>query len=897
LVNKYNAQYPSTNQTLQRECAEGRRNPDNCPGNRRWIQLMFDSFLLMPASPSMLDARDGELAGDVARFGGANQVEMWRAFAQRGMGYLAVSNGSDDMAPIPDFSSPAESNATVTFAVNAQDEGNIPILTAKIYVGHYEARSRPIADTDPATTVTVDPRTRINDDTATFVAGTYDFVVQAAGFGAHRFTRTFAAGETVSLTFSLPTNRASLAKGATVTTTATVAADQTAKNNLIDDTENTGARLGTTTTPADDSMTVDLQGTSPLNVTSVNVSTTAGPNNAGRFTGIRKFAIDASTNGILYTTVYTSPDDAFPAERPRPVQPQMIMRNFDIPDTMATHLRLRVLTTQCTGHPGYAGEQDDDPFNNTDCATWTATPAAPPNPGQISRATEFQVFTSAASIPGPLQLECDVFPRGLIDGLIDSTDVGQVERFNLGFDQPYLAGEFQRADCSPYNTRGDGSVDALDVGQAQRYQLGLDLPQAVGGPTGPAPIAGEGDTSKEESSKENDAVTAPREVRVVSQNTTGGQTITVVLETDAMGDESIYGFSLNYNPAILSYVPGSITIGSGATRQAGGSCGVNSNTTTAGQFGISVNCFNSDITAGNNRQLVTLQFTVAVAAPLGATPVTFGDTPTIRKVSSNPAAGPIQARTTTFTDGAVNIGSNRVIRVVSGNTSRSSTATVQLTTDATGHESIYGFSLNYNTAVLTYVPGSITIGSGATRQAGGMCSVLSNSGTPGQLGFSINCNSDTITAGNNRQLVTMQFTVASNAPVGQTPLTFGDSPSPRSVSTNPATGPIQALPVNYVDGFLNVLPPTSATVTVAGRVLTAEGNAVSGATVTLTNGAVTLTARTNPFGYYAIEDVEVGETYSITASHKRYQFSPQVVMVLEEIPELNFTAETAGKSP
>jgi hypothetical protein len=911
LIDKYNATYPATNQVRQTACAEGKFNPENCPGNRRWIQLMFDSFLLMSASPSMLNARDAMLAADVARFGGANQIEMRRVFGQRGMGFLAVSNGGGDTAPIPDFSSNLETNATATFSVLAQDEGNVAITTAKIYVGHYEARNRPIADTDPATTVSADPRTNINDDTAMFVPGTYDFVVQASGYGMHRFTRTFAAGETVTLTFSLPTNRASLTKGATVTTTATDAADQAAKNNLIDDTENTGAKLGSVAPSSNHSMTVDLEGTAPLNVTSVNVSALGGPNNGGgRFIAIRQFEILASTDGTNFTSVYMSPADAFPSQRPRPAAPQLGLRNFDIPDTMATHLRLRVVTTQCTGHPGYAGEQDDDPVAITNCTTVIPGPfidplSVPPTvtfpdpPGPRSRLTEFQVFTSAPSIPGPLQLECDVFPRGLIDGLIDSTDVGQVERFNLGFDQPYLAGEFQRADCADYATKGDGAVDSLDVGQAQRYQLGLDLPQTVGGPMVPGgPIAQEGDTSKkEESSKETDAVTAPREVRVVSQNTTGGQTITLVLETDAMGDESIYGFSLNYNPAILSYVPGSITIGSGATRQLGGSCGVSSNTTTAGQFGISVNCFNSNITAGNNRQLVTLQFTVAVAAPLGATPVTFGDTPTIRKVSSNPADGPIQARTTTFTDGAVNIGSNRIIRVVSGDTSRSATATVQLTTDATGHESIYGFSLNYNTAVLTYVPGSITIGSGATRQSGGMCSVLSNSGTPGQLGFSINCNSDTITAGNNRQLVTMQFTVASNAPVGQTPLTFGDSPSARSVSTNPATGPIQALPVSYVDGFLNVLPPTSATVTVSGRVLSAEGNAVNGAIVSLTNGSgATRISRTNPFGYYSIEEVEVGETYTITVSRKGLQFSPRVVTILEEIEDLNFTAEPARNS-
>ena len=48
LVRKYDARYPSTNAALQFRCAEGDLPVDRCPGNRRWIQLVFDSFLLQP---------------------------------------------------------------------------------------------------------------------------------------------------------------------------------------------------------------------------------------------------------------------------------------------------------------------------------------------------------------------------------------------------------------------------------------------------------------------------------------------------------------------------------------------------------------------------------------------------------------------------------------------------------------------------------------------------------------------------------------------------------------------------------------------------------------------------------------------------------------------------------
>jgi hypothetical protein len=61
------------------------------------------------------------------------------------------------------------------------------------------------------------------------------------------------------------------------------------------------------------------------------------------------------------------------------------MRSFAIPATSATHLRLQVVSSQCTGNPAYAGEQDADPRSTTDCAT--GSPAA----GQV-RVAEFQAY-------------------------------------------------------------------------------------------------------------------------------------------------------------------------------------------------------------------------------------------------------------------------------------------------------------------------------------------------------------------------------------------------------------------------------------------------------------------------------------------------------------------------
>ena len=389
LIDKYNAQYPYTDRVRQKACAEGKFNPENCPGNRRWIQLMFDAFLLQ-GTTNMLAARDAMLAADVARFGGANQAEIWRAFAKRGFGKDATSGANNNGDP--NFDSFVDTNeATITFQAIASDEGNAPVVDFKVYVGKFETRSRPIADNIGATATT---------DTAKFVPGTYDLIVQAPGYGITRTSRTFLANQTTTVVFSLQTNRASTTKGATATVGGTA---------LIDDTENSGAVISSTAPVAGKHFTVDLQGSTPVNVTSVNVSTAAGPGYSGRFTGVRKFEIltcDATNVATLGCTLdahfavkFTSADDAFPGDVPRPLQPNLNLRSFTVTPSMATHVRLRALTNQCTGQTRFHGDQDDDPNNNSDCLNSTTVDPVTGLGGQASvvRATELEVFSSSVA--------------------------------------------------------------------------------------------------------------------------------------------------------------------------------------------------------------------------------------------------------------------------------------------------------------------------------------------------------------------------------------------------------------------------------------------------------------------------------------------------------------------
>jgi hypothetical protein len=380
MIDKYGA----GDAALQKSCANGSTPVTECPGNRRWAQLMFDSFLLMAQSQvSMVDSRDAMLAADFIRFGGVDLELMWGAFAKRGLGEDAVSNGHIDPDPTPSFASPFATEATLSFA--PEDEDGVPVEDAQLFVGHYQARAVPVADTDPDTALT---------DSVSLVPGTYEFLARAAGRGLVRIGPvTVSAGQQLDLPVPMPTNLASASAGATGT------GDGVNIARLIDEDEATNwASLSGPV--AGKGVVVDLAGDQHL-VTRVQVSAmlrpaiTGDPDPGGqnRFSALRQFRVLACvagedvdcTDADDFTPIFTSPADAFPSVAPRPRAPELILRSFDIPDVNATHLRFEVVTSQCTGGPDYAGEQDADPRAGTDCTTNS------PQAGVV-RAAEFQAF-------------------------------------------------------------------------------------------------------------------------------------------------------------------------------------------------------------------------------------------------------------------------------------------------------------------------------------------------------------------------------------------------------------------------------------------------------------------------------------------------------------------------
>src|SRR5437764_125393 len=281
----------------------------------------FTSFLLQASGDvSMTDMRDNMLAADLVRFGGANQDLIWNAFAESGMGQDAMS-GPGEVDPAPSFASPFAANATVTLRPLGDSTGAV----VRLYVGDYEARAVPVADTDPETPI---------PDTFQIVPNTvFSFVVAGAGFGLHKFSTLFLPGRAQDLRLNLPHNLASAASGATVT------GDGVNVDKLSDDTE--GTDWASLTGVAGRTLTIDLPGDRPQLVSTVNVSALLRPAIAGdvdpggqnRFTALRSFVVlacnamaaDCSTDAG-YHQVFASPADAFPGGAFRPVASQLNLR-------------------------------------------------------------------------------------------------------------------------------------------------------------------------------------------------------------------------------------------------------------------------------------------------------------------------------------------------------------------------------------------------------------------------------------------------------------------------------------------------------------------------------------------------------------------------------------------
>ena len=352
---------------------------------------MFDAWTLMAAgNVSMVDARNAMIAADQLRFGGAHRDLLWNVFARQGLGEFAASTSTDDVDPRPSFESPHAAEGTLVFAPRDGDGNLIP--NARLFVGPVRGpghaggghgRLHPAGQRGAP-----DPR-----DVRPHRAGAR--LRPQAGHAAapgQPVTKEYTAGP-------LFPNLASSARGATAT------GDGINLDKLIDDTEATNwASLDSPI--AGKKVTVRLDPSKPVhNIRRIQVSAMlrhripadpggrhARPEPVLGAAPVRAAGVPRPGHHDLHRLTPTSRSCSgarrtrSSAVAPRPRAPDLIIRSFNTPRIRATHVQLRVVTNQCTGTPAYAGDQDDDPLNITDCSAGSTQ-------DDNVRAAELQVFS------------------------------------------------------------------------------------------------------------------------------------------------------------------------------------------------------------------------------------------------------------------------------------------------------------------------------------------------------------------------------------------------------------------------------------------------------------------------------------------------------------------------
>jgi hypothetical protein len=120
-------------------------------------------------------------------------------------------------------------------------------------------------------------------------------------------------------------------------------------------------------------------------------------------------------------------------------------------------------------------------------------------------------------------------------------------------------------------------------------------------------------------------------VQVVSTNGAGGGTVVVSVDLNAVGTESGVGFSLDFDPSLLTYA--GVVLGSGA---AGGVLEVNSNQAASGVLGLGVDLFSGTFSPGTN-DVFDVTFQVAVVTNATTAVLSFGNHPTEELVAGSQA--------------------------------------------------------------------------------------------------------------------------------------------------------------------------------------------------------------------------------------------------------------------
>jgi hypothetical protein len=98
---------------------------------------------------------------------------------------------------------------------------------------------------------------------------------------------------------------------------------------------------------------------------------------------------------------------------------------------------------------------------------------------------------------------------------------------------------------------------------------------------------------------------------------------------------------------------------------------------------------------------------------------------------------------------------------------------------------------------------------------------------------------------------------------------------------------------------IEFLQTTAASVSLGGRVLTAEGAGIRNARVVITGESLPepRVVTTGSFGYYSFDGLTAGQTYVVTVNSQRYTFQvpSRVITLVDNLTDVDFTAEPGSR--
>ncbi|MCW5968828.1 MAG: S8 family serine peptidase [Blastocatellales bacterium] len=205
------------------------------------------------------------------------------------------------------------------------------------------------------------------------------------------------------------------------------------------------------------------------------------------------------------------------------------------------------------------------------------------------------------------------------DGELTFNDITIALLHAVAVEELKLGSQFQRSDTAPRLNKGDGALKATDVVQTWRYVEALDPPTSAGGPIQPASSPSQSVPQRQSVNFTSGSGQA-RTLRAVSAGFIAGQTNTLDIEIDALGGENGFGFSLEFDPGVLSFV--GAEPGDAAPSQS--LQAVNPLQTAVGRLGLALVLPPGQGLEAGTRRIARVNFNVLDAASAATTQIAFG---------------------------------------------------------------------------------------------------------------------------------------------------------------------------------------------------------------------------------------------------------------------------------